>query len=144
MPSPKKHDNDNLGRPSHFDYSDEAERESDKNKYCSKAVLHNEANVEDFFVLPLLKDLGYANEEIRPKESLMEITVARGHAKEQYRPDYALICHGTPRWVLDAKTPGGDMDRWTYQGARYALGINQQYMGDNPCHFYVLTNRVVF
>ena len=47
-----------------------------KNKFCKWSELNNESSVEDFFVLPLLKDLGYTNEDIRSKQSIDEITVS--------------------------------------------------------------------
>src|ERR1700752_2848919 len=74
-----------------FDYVNQAERNLDENKYCSKAVLLDEASVEEFFVSRLLKDLGYEDSEIKPKTSLQEIAVSRGRKKENFRPDYALV-----------------------------------------------------
>jgi type I restriction enzyme M protein len=123
-----------------FDYVEEAERKAAHNKYCDKSVLRDEASVEEFFVSRLLKDLGYKDSEIRPKNTLTAITVSRGRKQEHFRPDYALVCRGKPRWVLDAKGTQEDIDDWSYQTAGYALGLNQQFSGENPCQFHVVTN----
>ena len=86
----------------------------------------------------------YRYKEIKPKKSLKEITVARGTSKELFRPDYVIVCFGKPRWLIDAKSTDEDIEKWTYQGAGYALGLNQQYSAENPCDFYVITNGLVF
>jgi type I restriction enzyme M protein len=108
------------------------------------SALRDEASVEDFFVSRWLKDLGYEDGEIRPKESLSEIVVARGRKREQYKPDYAIVCGGIPRWIIEVKGPEEDVDKWTYQGAGYALGLNREFKDENPCQYYVITNGVIF
>lgn len=123
---------------------DEAERTASSNKYCDVTVLRDEASVEPFFVTRLLKDLGYKDKEIHPKQTLRTIAVAKGRRKENYRPDYALVCSGAPRWIIDAKSPKEKVEKWAYQGAGYALGLNQEYRGDNPCQFYAITNGLEF
>lgn len=127
-------------RPSLFDYIQDAQRQSATNMFCDVAVLRDEASVEEFFVSRLLGALGYSDEEIRPKESLAKLTVSRGRRKERYSPDYALVCSGKPRWLVEAKPPDENVDDWAYQGAGYALGLNQEYPGDNPVRYYVITN----
>src|SRR5437879_3171601 len=90
-----------YSRPSLFDYVENAEREATANKFCEKAVLKDEASVEQFFVTRLIEDLDYQDKEIRPKRILEELTVARGRKKENYRPDYVLFTD-VPRWLIDA------------------------------------------
>jgi type I restriction enzyme M protein len=126
-----------------FDYVAQAEGEAVENKYCSKAVLRDEASVEDFFVSRLLKDLGYEDSEIRPKNTLQEIAISRGRKKENFRPDYAIAARDKPRWVVDAKATDEDVDDWSYQTAGYAHGLNQQFSGENPCQYHVVTNGYV-
>lgn len=123
-----------------FDYVKEAERKAANNKYCEKSVLRDEASVEEFFVSRLLKDLGYNDAEIKPKNTLKAITVSRGRKQENFRPDYALVCREKPRWVLDAKGTEENVDDWSYQTAGYALGLNQQFSGENPCQYHAVTN----
>lgn len=123
-----------------LDYVEQAGREAVSNKYCDRLVLKDEASVEEFFVSRLLKDLGYEDSEIRPKNALQEIAISRGRKKENFRPDYAIVAHGKPRWVVDAKATDEDVDDWSYQTAGYAHGLNQQFSGENPCQFHVVTN----
>lgn len=116
------------------------EGQSSSNKFCSRSVLTDEASVEMFFVQRLLTDLGYRDREIRPKKALSDIVVARGRSKEYFKPDFVIMTRDKPRWLLDAKSPTEDVDKWAYQGAGYALGLNSQFSGENPCLFYVITN----
>lgn len=128
-----------------YDYVQQAEGMLDQNKYCKKEVLLDEPSVEQFFISRLLKDLGYEDAEIRPKNTLEEIAISRGgRKKENYRPDYAIVTRGKPRWVMEAKSPGEDVDQWSYQTAGYALALNQRFSGENPCQFYALSNGYVF
>lgn len=127
-------------RSSLFDYVADAQRDSAANKFCERTVIRDEPSVEEFFVSRLLHDLGYKDTEIRPKESLAELTISRGRSKEKYRPDYALVCGDKPRWLIEAKGPEENVDEWAYQGAGYALGLNRQYRGENPVRYYAVTN----
>ena len=117
-----------------------AEEDAGANKYTTRSVLDNEATVEQFFVQRLLTDLNYNDAEIKPKSSLSELTVSSGRRKQPYRPDYVLMCGGKPRWLIDAKAANEDIDKWAYQGAGYALGLNQGFADEDPCRYYVLTN----
>jgi type I restriction enzyme M protein len=132
-----------IQRPTLFDYVAVAEKNVEVNKYCAKAVLDNEASVEQFFVQKLLSDLGYKDEEIKPKKSLSELTVSLGHKKENYKPDYVLVCTGRPRWLIDAKGTKENVDDWAYQGAGYALQLNQHFKDEDPCKYYVITNGLM-
>jgi len=129
-----------VTRKTLFDYVSQAERELPQNKYCLKSVLQDEASVEQFFVARLLKDLGYQDSEIRPKNTLQEIAVARGRKKENFRPDYAIVTREKPRWVIDAKSTDERVEDWSYQTAGYAYGLNQQFSGENPCQYHAVTN----
>lgn len=112
---------------------------SGSNKYCNAKDLTNEASVESFFVLRMLKDLGYKDSEILPKKTLDQVRVGGGRKKSLFRPDYMLLGAGKPRWILDAKAPGEHPDDYIEQGAGYAFGTNQKF-DDNPVRFFVLTN----
>jgi type I restriction enzyme M protein len=126
-----------------FDYVNQAEHDVDENKYCNRAVLRDEASVEEFFVSRLLKDLGYEDSEIRPKNTLQEIAISRGRKKENFRPDYAIVTRNKPRWIIDAKSTQEKVDDWSYQTAGYAHGLNQQFSGENPCQYHAVTNGLV-
>ena len=134
----------NLPRASLLDHLNRAEKKVTTNKYCARADLQNESSVEQFFVSRCLKDLGYTDREIKPKTSLKEIAVARGTRREPFKPDYVIVYRRKPRWLIDAKSPTEDVDKWSYQGAGYALGLNQEYSAENPCDFYAITNGLAF
>ena len=129
-----------------FDYAFAAEKSGEANKFCRKEDLGNESSVEQFFVSRLLKDLGYDDREIRPKANLSKFSVARGRRKEPpYSPDYVMVTGPDavgrkPRWLIDSKAATEDVDRWAYQGAGYALALNQGFEGEDPCKYYVITN----
>ena len=130
-----------VQRATLFDFAVKAERSGEDNKFCQKSVLANEQSVKQFFVSRLLEDLGYEDEEIKPEESLSQINVPHGRSRGlPYRPDYALVAGERPRWVIDAKATDENVDDWAYQGAGYAFALNQDYTGEDPCRYYVITN----
>ena len=112
------------------------------NKFCKSRDLSNEASVESFFVLRLLKDLGYDDVEIKTKTSIQSLKIPRGRKREDYKPDYILSGRRRPRWLIDAKGTQERIDDYTYQCAGYALLINRKYR-DRPCRFYMLTNGLL-
>lgn len=113
--------------------------EDGRNLFCTRGDLTNEAAVERFFCDRLLAALGYQDHQIKPKTALDEIAVGRGRKREQYKPDYAVSVAGKPRWILDAKHPNEDPDRWFGQCSGYALALNQKY-DTNPVQFFLLSN----
>ena len=117
---------------------------NNKNLFCSKKDLRNEASVETFFVDRLLKSLNYPDSKIRLKESLDKINIGRGSKKEKYKPDYVLLdSDGNPKIVIDAKSPSEDPTKYHYQVSSYALHLNQKSK-ENPVLYTILTNGLVF
>lgn len=53
------------------------------NKYCPSTDLSNELSIESFFVLGVLAELGYEDQEIKPKRSTDEVQVVVGRRGEQ-------------------------------------------------------------
>ena len=76
------------------------------NKFCRADDLTNEASVEQFFVIRLFADLGYKDQEIKPKTALSAVRVGKGRKKEPYKPDFLIYGKQKPRWIVDAKWPG--------------------------------------
>lgn len=113
-----------------------------KNKFCKWSELTNESSVEDFFILSLLKDMGYTNEDIRSKQSIDEITVSKsgGRKKEPYKPDFVLVLKDAPRVVIDAKATDVDIHTYEYQCRGYCLSLNLKYIEDKPTQFFILSN----
>lgn len=111
-----------------------------QNAYCRLSDLHNEASVESFFLLRLISDLGYKDSQIKTKQSLESLTVARGRKQEKYKPDYALFRQGVPRCIIDAKSVDEDPDDWVEQCSGYCLALNRKYEKNNPVRYFVLSN----
>src|SRR4051794_13285350 len=61
-------------------YQGKARRRSGimKNQFCDSKTLKNEASVEKNFVDRFLTDLGYGDDDIRPKTCLKEIKIGKG------------------------------------------------------------------
>ena len=113
-----------------------------RNIFCRSSDLDNEASVETFFVSRLLKDLGYADRQIKTKHSLTALTVGRGSRLEKYKPDYALFYRGVPRCIVDAKGTDEDLNDWVEQCSGYCLALNRKYNNRNPVRFFVLSNGI--
>lgn len=111
--------------------------------FCKLSDLSNEASVETFFVDRLLKELGYRDSQIQTKKSISELAIPLGRKSVKYRPDYVLTYRKKPRWVLDAKSPLEDLDKWVQQCSGYCLLLNQSYADENPVDFFVLSNGVL-
>ena len=140
---PKKELDSRPLRTTIYDYLEQANHNADSNKYCERANLSNESSVETFFANRLLEDLGYADKEIKTKESIDELTISLGKRKEPYKPDYVLSCNGKPRWLLDAKETVEDVDKWVTKCVEYAHFLNRKYTGENPVQYYGITNGIV-
>src|ERR1035438_3574081 len=90
-------------------------RDDAHNIYCKREDLTNEASVEMFFITPLLKDLGYKNSQIKTKQNLGFLTVGRGHKREKYKPDFAILCRQLVRCIIDTKGTAENVDNWVEQ-----------------------------
>ncbi|MCC6427211.1 MAG: N-6 DNA methylase [Phycisphaerales bacterium] len=115
---------------------------AETNLYCERKDLANESSVETFFVNRMLEDLGYADGQIKTKRSIAELAVSLGRKAVNYKPDYVVTFRRKPRWVIDAKHPGEDLDKWTGQCAGYCLELNKTFRDDNPVKWFLLTNGI--
>lgn len=113
-----------------------------KNKYCKKADLRNESDVEQSFVRRLIEDLGYSDAEIRSKETLSKLTVGglRGMSQQLYRPDFAIKVINKILWIVEAKSPNEALDKHFWQPTAYCRLLNGEYRGENPTEYFLLTN----
>lgn len=118
-------------------------RRENKNKYCLKEDLSNESSVEQFFVIRLLKDLGFKDSEIQTKKSIKELAIGKGSKKENYKPDYAIKLKNKPRFLIDAKDPNEEIDGYLYQISGYALSLNQKFEDVKPVKICILTNGII-
>lgn len=111
-----------------------------KNLFCNKDDLTNESSVEQFFVIRLLKFLGYEDSQIKPKNSIESLVIGKGSTKENYRPDYAIKLKGKIRIVIEAKDQIQELSKWIYQPSGYCLALNQRDSKEDPARWFILTN----
>jgi type I restriction enzyme M protein len=111
-----------------------------KNKFTETRLLTNEASVEDLFASRLIRDLGYADEDIQHKASITPVEVMLGSKKTRFAPDYILKVTGRPRVVIDAKGPEEKIMSWVGQCVSYCATINRTFTDENPVRFFMLTN----
>ncbi|MFI6037091.1 N-6 DNA methylase [Streptomyces sp. NPDC051315] len=116
---------------------------SRSNMFCERAVLGNEASVEQFFVNRLIAALDYSDNQVRPKESLDELMVNQGRSRKRYRPDYALEVDGTVRWVIEAKAAGENLESFVGQAASYCHHLNASHHDGNPVTHFLMTNGLM-
>ncbi len=115
---------------------------AESNLYCDVGELVNEASVETFFVNRMLADLEYRDSHIKTKRSISELVIALGSKSIKYKPDYVLVYRKKPRWVIDAKSPDENLDKWVPQCSGYCLALNQGFTRDNPVRWFVLKNGI--
>lgn len=110
--------------------------------FCNREDLSNEATVEQFFVNRLITDLGYKDDQVKPKTGIDIFKVGSGSKKKSYRPDYILIPKQKPRVVIDAKAVGENLDDWVHQCSSYCLMLNQGFDKEDPVRYFLLTNGI--
>lgn len=117
-------------------------RADEQNVFCRRGDLGNEASVEQFFVSRLLTRIGYADDQIRPKTSLSELSVSLGRRRVKYKPDYALVIKGKTRWIVEAKAVGEPLDEFLAQCGSYCHQLNAAETGSNPVEYFVITDGI--
>lgn len=137
MTKPRRRPKRNPDRRTLFDA---LEADASRNAFCDRSDLTNEATVETFFVNRILEYLGYADRQIKPKQSISALNVGQGHRILKYKPDYVLVVNRLPRCVIDAKAPSKNLDDWVEQCSGYCLALNRKHATSNPVRFFILTN----
>jgi type I restriction enzyme M protein len=113
------------------------------NKYCDRASLHNESDVEQHFIAPLLRELGYEPEFQVTKTHLTEESIRKGRKKKGYSPDY--ICytdkaHKKPVLVIDAKHPEEDAEDGVNDAYLYTAILRRKLSDPKPMQFCIGIN----
>jgi len=109
---------------------------------CSRTILKNESDVEVFFIVPLLKYLGYRDSQIKNKKSLKELGVRkspRGKASN-YRPDFLVVANESVQIIVEAKSPLENIDDWVWQPKGYSVILNSEHKDSNPVQYFMLCN----
>ena len=114
---------------------------SQKNLFCKRSNLTNEASVENWFLDKLLAHLGFVPDDIALKTSIREFKVGQGRNSSLYKPDYIIQLNGFPTLVVDAKHPNEDIDDWVGQCSSYCLELNKLYE-HNPVEYFLLSNGI--
>jgi len=108
--------------------------------------LVTESDVEQKFIYKLLTTpspvgLGYSDADFRTKADIRKLTIDKGANRKLYYPDYAIITNGLPTIIIEAKTPGENIDEAIRQARLYATEINSMYKNNiNPCSRVIVTD----
>lgn len=111
-----------------------------KNKYCERAALNNESDVEQKMLYPLLRDLGYSDTEVKTKDIIEAHFIGKGKARKKYAPDYIIEFQGKPVLVLEAKSPEENVDQFKHEPQDYSIVLNRKYIGINPIQLCFISN----
>lgn len=114
-----------------------------KNKFCKLKNLRNESDVEQFFVIELLKDLGFTQDYITTKQTIPEKPIGKGRKRKNYRPDYITYLdkeHKKPVLLIDAKSPSKPADEGLSDSQLYASVLRRKLDVPKPEQYCVGTN----
>lgn len=118
-------------------------RSGPKNKYCALSNLANESDVEQFFVVPLLRDLGYGPEHLQTKSTIQPLNIGKGKKKRPYIPDYLAYVNKNkdkPVLVIDAKHPKESAEAGVDDAQLYASVVRRQMKPPKPEQYCVGVN----
>lgn len=114
--------------------------------YGKVEEIFNESDVESKFLVPLLTNdkplgLGYDMSDYRTKANIKELTIDKGRTAKLYYPDYVIISSGLPLLIIEAKTPGEDLNEAMRQARLYANELNSKFSRKiNPCQKIVVSD----
>jgi len=111
-----------------------------RNKYCERSALNNESDVEQKMLYPLLKDLGYADTDIKTKDLIEAHFIGKGRSRKKYTPDYIIEFQGRPILVLEAKSPKENIELFKHEPQDYSIILNRKYIGFNPVKLCIISN----
>lgn len=106
----------------------------------------NESDVEQKLIYPLLIapkpfGLGVTPSSIHTKANIRRFKIDKGTPGKLYFPDYLLVYGGLPLVVIEAKTPGDDLDEAFREARLYATELNATFIsGINPVQIVVATD----
>lgn len=118
-----------------------------ENIFCDKKDLTNESSVEQFFVIRLLRDLGYEDAFIRPKKTIQSYKIDKGKTKKDYAPDYILYIDKTqnkPVILIDAKDTEISAEQGVIDAQLYASVLRRKLKEPKPEQYCIGTNGLNF
>ena len=113
------------------------------NKYCSLSNLRNESDVEQFFVAPLLGELGFTADYLQTKQTVTPKQIGKGKRQRSYFPDYVGYLTSTqsrPVLIVDAKGPDRDADEGVDDAQLYASVIRRGIASPKPEQYCIGIN----
>lgn len=113
-----------------------------KNNFCEISALRNESDVEQFFVIRLLKELGYKDNNIFTKYTLPYHSIGKGVQKRNHKPDYAIKINKIWSLIVEAKHSEKDVKFFAQEAQEYAAIVNRGYIGSNPIKYCLITNGI--
>jgi len=114
-----------------------------QNKFCKLKNIRNESDVEQFFVIELLKDLGFTQDYLETKQSIPEKSIGKGKKRRDYRPDYIAYLdkeHKRPVLLIDAKSPSKPVEEGLSDAQFYAAVLRRKLVTPKPDQFCIGTN----
>ena len=114
--------------------------------FCELDTLHNESDVEQKFLTPLLsapmpQGLSFPINAIVTKERLVTKIIDKGKKAISYAPDYLIEVEGIPFVIIEAKHPEESVEEGYRQAQLYAQVINNAYPHEtNPCNKIIACN----
>lgn len=109
-------------------------------KLCDKSALRNESDVEQFFVIRMLKELGYSEKNILTKHAIPSYVIGKGQKKQSHVPDYQVRIGKTPVLIIEAKHPDESLGKYVTEAQDYAMVVNRGFVGQNPVQYVLATN----
>src|ERR1022692_5325167 len=101
-----------------------------KNKFCSLSDLRNESDVEQFFVIRLLHDLGFKDSSILTKHSVPSYVLGKGQKIHRHVPDYSVLSGRYPALLIEAKTTSDPAILEALREAQdYGAVVNRGFVG---------------
>lgn len=116
-----------------------------KNKFCKLKNLRNESDVEQFFVIRLLKDLEFVDDLIATKRTIPEKAIGKGKKRKNYKPDYIVYLdrdHKKPVLLIDAKPPSTVAEEGLSDAQLYASVLRRKLDEPKPEQYCVGTNGI--
>lgn len=110
--------------------------------------LHNESDVEQKFIYPLLvapspAGLGLPPAVIQTKANIRRLSIGKGAEQKLYFPDYLVVTSGLPVAVVEAKHPSENLEDGYREARLYATEINALFPHEaNPARYVIASNGV--
>ena len=86
--------------------------------------------------------MNFKDSQVKTKKDIKDLIIGKGRKKEKFRPDYLIFLKNKPKLIIDAKNPITDKDitKFEYQLSSYAIQTNQEFKGDNPLNYFIISN----